>query len=220
MGLLVACPLQFGSEGDDVTERPARIVVLVSGSGTNLQALLDAAQDPGWGGQIAAVGSDRDGIEGLVRAQRHGVPTFIEKVNQYADRSDWDLALTKTVASHDPDVIVLAGFMKLVGDRFLRAFPNRVVNTHPALCPAFPGTTGPADALDYGVKVTGATLFVVDEGHRLQGHALDAPTRPLLSRFAGRGLHQSPRDGAFALLDQYVPELGPSPTAALHVPQR
>jgi len=162
--LLEDWPRQLGSDGRDVTERPARIVVLVSGSGTNLQALLDAAEDPHWGGQVVAVGSDRDGIEGLARAQRHGVPTFIEKVSQYADRSEWDLALTRSVASHNPDVIVLAGFMKLVGVGFLRAFPNRVVNTHPALCPAFPGTTGPGDALDYGVKVTGATLFVVDEG--------------------------------------------------------
>lgn len=140
------------------------MVVLVSGSGTNLQALLDASRDPGWGGHVVAVGADRDGIEGLARAERAGVPTFVRRVDQFAERAHWDRALAETVSAFEPDIVVLAGFMKLVGAEFLQRFPGRVVNTHPALCPAFPGTSGPADALAYGVKVTGATLFVVDEG--------------------------------------------------------
>jgi phosphoribosylglycinamide formyltransferase-1 len=141
-----------------------RLVVLVSGAGTNLQALLDAAQDPAYGAEVVAVGADRDDIEGLARADRAGVPTFVRKVADFTSRGHWDITLTDTVAAFEPDLVVLAGFMKLVGPEFLGRFAGRVVNTHPALCPAFPGTTAPADALAYGVKVTGATLFVVDEG--------------------------------------------------------
>jgi phosphoribosylglycinamide formyltransferase-1 len=138
--------------------------VLVSGSGTNLQALLDASTDPAYGVTVVAVGADREGLEGLARAERSGVPTFVSRVGDFADRAEWDRAVTEAVAAYQPDVVVLAGFMKLVGPEFLGRFAGRVVNTHPALCPSFPGTTGPADALAYGVKVTGATLFVVDEG--------------------------------------------------------
>jgi phosphoribosylglycinamide formyltransferase-1 len=141
-----------------------RLVVLVSGAGTNLQALLDACADPAYGAQVVAVGADRDGTEGIARADRAGVPTFVRKVADFTSRGHWDSTLTDTVAAFEPDLVVLAGFMKLVGPEFLGRFSGRVVNTHPALCPAFPGTTGPADALAYGVKVTGATLFVVDEG--------------------------------------------------------
>jgi phosphoribosylglycinamide formyltransferase-1 len=113
---------------------------------------------------VVAVGADRDGIEGLARAERAGVPTFVRRLRDFDTRADWDRALTDAVAEHAPDVVVLAGFMKLVGPVFLDRFAGRVVNTHPALCPAFPGTSGPEDALAYGVKVTGATLFVVDAG--------------------------------------------------------
>lgn len=141
-----------------------RIVVLVSGSGTNLQALIDASADPAYGVQIAAVGADRDDIEGLARAERAGIPTFVKKVGQFTSRDHWDRALADTVGGFEPDLVVLAGFMKLVGAEFLARFEGRVVNTHPALSPSFPGTRGPADALEYGVKVTGATLFVVDAG--------------------------------------------------------
>jgi phosphoribosylglycinamide formyltransferase-1 len=143
---------------------PARLVVLVSGAGTNLQALIDACEDPAYGASVVAVGSDRDGIEGLARAERAGIGTFVQKVPDSTTRGEWDVALTDTVAGYEPDLVVLAGFMKLVGPELLGRFPGRVVNTHPALCPSFPGTSGPADALDYGVKVTGATLFVVDAG--------------------------------------------------------
>ena len=143
---------------------PARLVVLVSGSGTNLQALLDAGADPDFGARVVAVGADRDDIEGLDRAERANIPTFVRKVGQFTSREHWDRALTDTVAAFEPDLVVLAGFMKLVGEEFLERFGGRIVNTHPALSPSFPGMTGPADALDYGVKVTGATLFVVDAG--------------------------------------------------------
>ena len=143
---------------------PARLVVLVSGAGTNLQALLDAAEDPAYGARVVAVGADRDDIEGLARADRAGIPTFVRKVDQFISREHWDRAMSDTVAAFEPDLVVLAGFMKLVGEEFLDRLGGRIVNTHPALSPSFPGMTGPAEALEYGVKVTGATLFVVDAG--------------------------------------------------------
>ena len=144
--------------------RPARLVVLVSGSGTNLQALLDACTDPAYGARVAAVGADRDDIEGLARAERAGVPTFVRRVRDYTSREHWDRALADSVAAFEPDLVVCAGFMKLVGEDFLDRFGDRTINTHPALSPAFPGMHGPADALAHGVKVTGATLFLVDRG--------------------------------------------------------
>jgi phosphoribosylglycinamide formyltransferase-1 len=139
-------------------------VVLVSGSGTNLQALLDACDDPSYGARVVAVGADRDGIEGLARAERAGVPTFVVPVGDHATRQAWDEALTAACRAHGPDLVVLAGFMKLTGPVFLAEFGGLCVNTHPALSPSFPGMHGPRDALAYGVKVSGATLFVVDEG--------------------------------------------------------
>jgi phosphoribosylglycinamide formyltransferase-1 len=111
-----------------------------------------------------AVGADRDRIEGLARAERAGVPTFVHRVPDFATRADWDTALAKTVAEYEPDLVVLAGFMKLTGPEFLDRFGGRTVNTHPALSPSFPGMHGPRDALEYGVKVTGCTLFLVDAG--------------------------------------------------------
>ncbi len=139
-----------------------RLVVLVSGTGSNLQALLDACAEPGYGAEVVAVGADRDGIEGLARAERAGVPTFVCRVRDHASREEWDRALADTVVGHQPDLVISAGFMKLVGRPLLSSVP--MVNTHPALCPSFPGMHGAADALGYGVKVTGATLFVVDDG--------------------------------------------------------
>ena len=143
---------------------PAAVVVLVSGSGTNLQALIDACADPSYGARVVAVGADREGIEGLARAERAGIPTFALKVKDFETREEWDAALAGAVAAYEPDLVVLAGFMKLTGPAFLSRFGGRTLNTHPALSPAFPGMHGPRDALAYGVKVTGATLFVVDAG--------------------------------------------------------
>lgn len=142
----------------------ARIVVLVSGAGTNLQALLDAAADPSYGASVVAVGADRDGIEGLTRAEAAGIATFALRVKDFTTREEWDAAFTDAVAAHEPDVVVLAGFMKLFGATYLSRFGGRTVNTHPALSPSFPGMRGPAEALEYGVRVTGCTLFVVDAG--------------------------------------------------------
>ncbi len=146
------------------TPEPARLVVLISGSGSNLQALLDACADPAYGARVVAVGADREGIAGLDRAVAAGVPTFVHKVKDHPERAGWDRALTASVAQHRPDLVISAGFLKLVGDDFLASFGDRYINTHNALLPAFPGIHGPRDALEYGVKVAGATLFFVDGG--------------------------------------------------------
>ncbi len=142
----------------------ARLVVLVSGKGTNLQALIDACRDPGYGAQVVAVGADRDQINGLARAEKQGLPVFTVRLADYASRPAWDQALAEACAAYAPDLVVLAGFMKLVGPPFLAAFGGRCVNTHPALLPSFPGTHGVRDALAHGVKVTGCTVLIVDDG--------------------------------------------------------
>jgi phosphoribosylglycinamide formyltransferase-1 len=140
------------------------LVVLASGAGTNLQALLDACASEAYGARIVAVGADRGGIAALGRADAAGVATFTLRVPDYPSRPDWDRALTQACAGFEPDLIVLAGFMKLVGPDFLDRFGGRVINTHPALLPSFPGMRGAGEALDYGVKVSGCTVFLVDAG--------------------------------------------------------
>ena len=143
---------------------PGRLVVLVSGAGTNLQALLDACAAPEYGAHVVAVGSDRPGIVALGRAEQASVPWFVVPVTDHPDRAAWDRAFTDAVAGYAPDLVVSAGFMKLAGAAFLDRFGGRFVNTHPALLPAFPGMHAVADALEHGVRVTGATLFLVDAG--------------------------------------------------------
>jgi phosphoribosylglycinamide formyltransferase-1 len=142
----------------------ARLVVLVSGAGTNLQAVIDASGDPAYGATVVAVGSDRDGIAALDRAGAASIPTFTVKVGDFATRDSWDEALAAACAEYQPDLIVCAGFMKLLGKSFLARFAGRCLNTHPALLPSFPGMHGVRDALGYGVKVSGCTVFLVDEG--------------------------------------------------------
>ena len=142
----------------------ARLVVLVSGEGTNLQALIDACRDDDYGAQVVAVGADRGAIKALSRAEWAGIPTFTVRLSDFAAREEWDAALTRACAAYEPDLIVLAGFMKLVGQPFLDSFGGRCVNTHPALLPSFPGAHAVREALARGVKITGCTVFVVDEG--------------------------------------------------------
>lgn len=150
-----------------MAERARRLVVLVSGSGTNLQALLDEIAETGaeaYGAEVVAVGADRAGVEGLARAERAGLPTFLCRVGDHATRQEWDAALAEAVAAHEPDLVVSAGFMKIVGEEFLARFGGRFVNTHPSLLPCFPGAHGVRDALAYGVRVTGCTIHFVDDG--------------------------------------------------------
>ncbi|MGJ6964465.1 phosphoribosylglycinamide formyltransferase [Streptosporangium sp. G11] len=145
-----------------MSSQAVRLVVLVSGSGTNLQALLDAVADETYGARIVAVGADREGVEGLARARRAAVPTFVERLADHPTREDWDRGLAARIAVYRPDLVVCAGFMKILGAPTLEAFP--VLNTHPALLPSFPGAHGVRDALSYGVRVTGCTVMLADAG--------------------------------------------------------
>jgi phosphoribosylglycinamide formyltransferase 1 len=147
-----------------VAAMKARLVVLVSGEGTNLQALIDACAAPAYCPAMVLFYSPRDGIRGLERARQANIPVFTVKVKDFATRDKWDEALAARCAEYEPELIVCAGFMKLVGKAFLARFGGRCLNTHPALLPSFPGMHGVRDALDYGVKVTGCTVFLVDEG--------------------------------------------------------
>jgi phosphoribosylglycinamide formyltransferase-1 len=140
-----------------------RVVVLVSGHGSNLQALLDATAEPDSGMTVVLVAADRPDAFGLERARRAGVDTAVVRPADHPDRPAFDLALRDRVAAARPDVVCLAGFMRILGPGFVRAFPDRIVNTHPSLLPAFRGAHAVRDALAYGVKVTGCTVHLVDE---------------------------------------------------------
>jgi phosphoribosylglycinamide formyltransferase 1 len=141
----------------------ARVVVLVSGTGSLCAALLEATDDPGYPATVVAVGADRDAA-GLEHARRRGVPTFVCALRDHPDRAAWDRALVAAIAEHRPDLVVSAGFMKIVGPAVLDAFGGRLINTHPALLPAFPGAHAVRDALAAGVEVTGSTVHLVDAG--------------------------------------------------------
>ncbi|MBV8928512.1 MAG: phosphoribosylglycinamide formyltransferase [Mycobacteriaceae bacterium] len=141
---------------------PARLVVLASGTGSLLASLLKAARGE-YPGRVVAVGLDRD-CRAKEIADAAGVPTFVVRLGDHPDRASWDTAITDATAAHEPDLIVSAGFMKLLGPQFLSRFTGRVVNTHPALLPSFPGAHAVAESLAYGVKVSGCTVHLVDAG--------------------------------------------------------
>jgi phosphoribosylglycinamide formyltransferase-1 len=141
-----------------------RLAVLVSGSGTNLAALLRAIEaDPSFGGEVVVVGSDRTDAGGLQLARDAGIATVVEQLGDHPDRGAWEDALVAELRVHQPEAIVLAGFMKIVTSLLLDAWPDRVLNVHPSILPAFPGAHAVPEALAYGVKVTGLTVHLVDE---------------------------------------------------------
>lgn len=141
---------------------PARLVVLASGTGSLLESLLAAAVGD-YPARVVAVGTDRD-CRALDIGSAAGAATFTIQLRDHADRAAWDVALTEAVAAHDPDLVVSAGFMKILGPTFLARFQGRVLNTHPALLPSFPGAHAVSEALAYGVRVTGSTVHLVDAG--------------------------------------------------------
>lgn len=142
---------------------PARVVVLASGTGSLLRSLIDATHTDGYPARIVAVGVDRE-CAAVGHAEAAGIPHVRVALREHPDRAAWDRALTDAVAAHEPDLVVSAGFMKILGPVFLDRFGGRIVNTHPALLPAFPGAHAVPDALAYGVKVTGSTVHLVDAG--------------------------------------------------------
>ncbi|WP_026460297.1 phosphoribosylglycinamide formyltransferase [Schaalia suimastitidis] len=141
----------------------ARILVLVSGDGSNMRDLVEAARNDNWGGTVVAVGADRD-CAGITWAHNQGIDTFVLPLAPGQDRNQWDQHLAEHIGAYQPDLVVCAGFLKLLGPAVLSRFDGRILNTHNSLLPAFPGTRGPADAVAAGVKLAGATLFVVDAG--------------------------------------------------------
>jgi phosphoribosylglycinamide formyltransferase 1 len=142
----------------------ARVVVLVSGAGSNLAAILAAHDDPAYGARVVGVVSDKPGAGGLDLARAAGVAAVAVEPADFADRSAWDEGVAQAVDVFRPDLVVLAGFMRILGPAFVGRFAGRTINTHPALLPSFPGAHGVRDALAYGVKVTGCTVHVVDDG--------------------------------------------------------
>lgn len=143
---------------------PARVVILLSGSGTLAQALMDDAARSNCAYVVVGVVSDRADAYGLVRARERGIPISVVSPGDHPDRPGWDRALADAVATFSPNWVVSAGFMRILGSAFLARFGGRVINTHPALLPAFPGAHGVRDALTYGVRVTGCTVHFVDAG--------------------------------------------------------
>ncbi|MGC5049033.1 phosphoribosylglycinamide formyltransferase [Micrococcus porci] len=191
-----------------------RILALVSGSGTNLQAVLDAVASGALPLEVAAVGSDVPGVQGLARAEAAGIPTFTVVPADHPDRAAWNVALAEAVAAYEPDWVVCSGFMRILGAPLLEAFPGRIVNTHPALLPSFPGAHGVRDALAYGVKVTGCTVHLVDAGVDT-GPILAQAAVPVLDTDTEEVLHERIKVQERALLLRVLGEL-----AAGHSPRQ
>ena len=188
----------------------ARVVVLLSGTGSLCAALLAAADDAGYPGTVVAVGADR-AAPGLEHARQRGIPTFTCAVGEYPDRAAWDRALAAELLAHDPDLVVSAGFMKLLGPAVLDAFGGRLINTHPALLPAFPGAHAVRDALAAGVAATGASVHLVDAGMDT-GPVLAQREVAVLPGDDEAGLHERIKDVERVLLVETVARLAPTLT--------
>jgi phosphoribosylglycinamide formyltransferase-1 len=196
-------PVSFRSVTEPArsTGEPTPVVVLVSGSGTNLQAMIDAAGNAAYGVRIVGVGADRNGITALHRAAAAGIPTFVCRVRDYATRADWDTALAERIGDHEPALVVSAGFMKLLGPQVLSRWT--VINTHPALLPALPGAHAVRDALAAGVTETGCTVHVVDAGIDT-GPVLAQTAVPVVPGDTEESLHERIKTVERVLLVEYV----------------
>ncbi|OBF04163.1 phosphoribosylglycinamide formyltransferase [Mycobacterium sp. ACS4054] len=183
---------------------PARVVVLASGTGSLLSSLLEAAVGD-YPARVVAVGADRDCLATEIAAGA-ALPTFTARLGDHPDRGAWDTAITEATAAHSPDLVVSAGFMKILGPQFLSRFYGRIINTHPALLPAFPGAHGVADALAYGVKVTGATVHLVDAGTDT-GPILAQQSVPVLDGDSEETLHERIKVTERKLLVDVVAEI-------------
>ncbi|NJC21659.1 phosphoribosylglycinamide formyltransferase-1 [Arthrobacter pigmenti] len=188
-----------------------RIVVLVSGSGSNLQAVIDAVQDGDLPVEIAAVGADRPDTYGVERAAAAGIPTFVVDFKSHASRAEWNAELTAQTAGFEPDYVISSGFMRIVDQRFLDRFPNRYLNTHPALLPSFPGAHGVRDALAYGVKITGCTVMIADAGIDT-GPILAQAAVPVLEGDTEETLHERIKVQERLLLIETLRELALTPS--------
>jgi phosphoribosylglycinamide formyltransferase-1 len=177
------------------------LTVLISGTGSNLGAILAAIEAGCCDAVVRAVISDRSNAAGLSLATERGIPTAIVKLADYESRAAWDRALARTVQSFAPQLVVLAGFMKIVGEHMLAAFPHRILNVHPALLPAFPGNDGPAQAIAAGVRLTGCTVHVVDGG---------VDTGPIVAQAAVRVLDSDDAETLHARIQRAEHQLFPA----------
>jgi len=146
-----------------MNDRPV-IAILVSGSGSNLQAIIDASERGEIPGRVGLVVSNKADAYGLVRARNHDIPTEVVDHRAFENREAFDARMVEVIRSSGAELVCLAGFMRVVTPVFLRAFPHRILNIHPALLPSFPGTHGPRQALQYGVRFSGCTVHFLDEG--------------------------------------------------------
>lgn len=144
--------------------QPCKLAILVSGNGSNLQAIIDSIESGKLNARIVVVISNNPGAYALTRASSHGIPVVIHENHGYANRSEYDTAVVKILREHDADLVILAGFMRILSDVMVNAFPNAIMNIHPALLPAFPGLHAQQQALDYGVRFSGCTVHFVDSG--------------------------------------------------------
>ncbi|WP_062517664.1 phosphoribosylglycinamide formyltransferase [Demequina gelatinilytica] len=141
-----------------------RVVVLASGTGSILRAVIEAAREEAFGARVVGVVTDKDDAGALAIAREAGIPTAVVRLEDFESRALWDEAVARTLATFDPELVLLAGFMRLLGAPVLDRFGGRIVNTHPALLPAYPGAHGVRDALAGGAKVTGCSVILVDAG--------------------------------------------------------
>lgn len=179
------------------------IVVLISGTGSNLRAILAAADAGRCDAAVRCVISDRESAKGLELARSRGIPTRVVKLKDHPDRAGWDEALARAVAEHEPALVVLAGFMRLVGEAMLERFAGRIINVHPALLPLFPGTDAPAQAVRARVRVSGCTVHVVDSGVDT-GPIIAQAVVPVLPDDDAERLHQRIQRVEHALLPAVI----------------
>ena len=147
-----------------VTRSPLKLAVLVSGNGSKLQAIIDAIESGAINAKITCVVSNKSDAFALTRAIKHNIPTAIHKNQDYSTRREYDAALVKILRDHGAELVILAGFMRILSEVMVNAFPHAIINIHPALLPAFPGLHAQKQALDYGVRYSGCTVHLVDCG--------------------------------------------------------
>ncbi|MFM1957128.1 MAG: hypothetical protein RLZ41_527 [Actinomycetota bacterium] len=189
------------------------VVVLISGSGSNLRALLEATENPLFGAKIVAVGSDNP-ADGLAHAEHFGVPTFVVSPGSFDTRENWANVLLANINHFKPDLVVLAGFMKILPANFVSALTPNLINTHPSLLPAFPGAHAVRDALAAGAQVSGVTIHVVDEGVDTGPHIAQASV-PVLAEDSEYDLHERIKVVERELLIATVKDIA---TKKIHLP--
>jgi phosphoribosylglycinamide formyltransferase-1 len=181
------------------------VVVLISGGGSNLKALLSATEDPNYPVRILAVGADNP-ADGLAHAEAYGVPTFVVPPRSFASRDEWAAELLTNIQGFKPDMIVLAGFMRILPASFVSAVSPNLINTHPSLLPLFPGAHAVHDAMVAGAKQTGVTIHIVDEGVDTGPHLAQA-TVDISPEDSEESLHERIKTVERQLLVQVVRDI-------------